>query len=208
MEQRTYRGAVDPNGLADYLVNMFNQGYRSVAQKVGQGDQLLVQIGHGRHSGLRGIRNAIGVSIVRSPDGVSVSIGQSSWLNLDDPAMGGMLIGAIFFPPLLIFPLLRGVRSYALYTDIWNAIDAYCMQAGATQASSATEHGVYCPRCGVLNHEEARFCTACGDNLHATPAPAPTMASAAQVVCAECHQTVAATKFCGNCGARLIGVAD
>lgn len=206
MEQRTYRGNVDPNGLADYLVGMFNQDYHTVAQKVGQGDQVLVQIGRGSHSGWHGMRNAIGVSIVRSADGLNVGIGQSRWLNLDDPGMAGMLIGALFFPPLLIFPLLSGVRRFTLYDDIWNAIDGYCAQHGAMQTSAETARGVYCRQCGVLNQENARFCTACGAELHAAPPPPPT--TQGQVVCQECGQTVAATKFCGNCGTRLVGVAD
>ena len=76
MELRVYRGNANPNGLADFLVGTFNQGYGMVAQKVGQGDQVLVQIGHMSHRGWRGIRNTIGVSIVRTPDGVNVGVGQ------------------------------------------------------------------------------------------------------------------------------------
>ena len=52
MEQRLYHGNIDPDALADYLVNMFNQGYSgTAAQKVGQGNQFLVQIGLLSHSG-------------------------------------------------------------------------------------------------------------------------------------------------------------
>ena len=201
MEQRVYRGNVSPDGLADHLVNTFNQGYDTVAQKAGQGNQCLVQIGHGRHQGRYGIRNAIGVSIVRTDDGISVGMGQSNWLNLSDPALAGTLFASIWFPPLLIFPLLRGIRNYTIYGRIWDAVDAYCMQAGAAQSSATTAHGVTCPRCGVLNHEEARYCTTCGADL-AAPSPAAAQA-ARQVVCAECHQTVPAGRFCNNCGAAL-----
>lgn len=199
MEQRTYRGNVAPDGLANYLVATFNQGYDTVAQRAGQGDQVLVQIGQARHGGWRGIRHAIGVSLVRTPDGLSASVGQSNWLNLDDPSLGGMLIGAVFFPPLLIFPLLRGVRGYALYQDIWTAIDGYCAQAGATPAGATAAHGVTCPRCGVLNHEDARFCSTCGTSLQ----PPQASAAPAQVVCGECHQAVPAGRYCSNCGASL-----
>jgi DNA-directed RNA polymerase subunit RPC12/RpoP len=201
MEQRTYRGNVQPEGLADYLVATFNQGYHTVAQRAGQGDQILVQIGQARHSGWRGIRNAMGVSLVRTPNGLTVSIGQSNWLNLVDAELGGMLIGAIFFPPLLIFPLLRGARTYALYQDIWTAIDGYCARMGATPTDTMSAPGVYCPRCGVLNHEDARFCSTCGAELQTAPPP-PTAVSE-QVVCAECHQTVPAGRYCNNCGASL-----
>jgi len=43
MEQRMYHGNINPDALADYLVNMFNQGYDgTAAQKVGQGNQVLI----------------------------------------------------------------------------------------------------------------------------------------------------------------------
>jgi hypothetical protein len=203
VEQRIYRGNVNPDGLADYVVGTFNQGYGTVAQKVGQGDQVLVQIGQMSHRGWRGIRNAIGVSIVRTPEGVNVGVGQSNWLDLGDPRLGGMLIGAVFFPPLLIFPLLRGIRNFALYGQIWDAVEGYCAQVGATQAGATVAHGIICPRCGVLNHEEARFCTTCGASLEAVAEAQPSAAAASEVICPECHQTVRAGKFCSNCGARL-----
>jgi DNA-directed RNA polymerase subunit RPC12/RpoP len=205
VEQRIYRGNVNPNGLADFLVGTFNHGYGTVAQKVGQGDQVLVQIGHMSHRGLRGIRSTIGVSIVRTPEGMNVGVGQSNWLDLDDPRLGGMLIGAVFFPPLLIFPLLRGIRSFALYEQIWDAVDSYGAQVGARQAEVSVAHGVTCPRCGVLNHEEARFCTTCGAPLQVAGESQPSASAAPEVICPECRQTVRAGKFCSNCGTRLSG---
>jgi Double zinc ribbon len=216
MEQRFYHGNIDPNGLADYLVSMFdqgsgmyNQGFSGMvtAQKVGQGDHLLVQIARVRHSGR--IRNAIGVSIARTADGASVSTGQSNWL--DDGVIGGGLIGALFWPPLLLFPLARGIRNFAFYQDIWNAVDTYCTQAGATQGNVSTAHGVYCSHCGTVNEEGAEVCAVCGSPLYAgqpqqsqqqqtpqyqPPAPSP-------VVCPKCGHTVASANFCSNCAASL-----
>jgi len=87
-----------------------------VAQRAGQRDQILVQIGQGRHSGWRGIRNAMGVSLVRTPDGLTAR-----------------------------------------------------MVAAPTHATAS--HGVYCQRCGVLNHEDARFCSTCGAEQQAPPPP-------------------------------------
>lgn len=198
MEQRTYRGNVDPEGLADYLVSTFDQGYNTVAQKVGQGNQFLVQVGHGRYGGRNGIRHAIGVSIVRNGDDVNVAVGQSNWLDLATPGLVGTLFASIWFPPLLIFPLLRGIRNFAIYGQIWDAVETYCTQRGATQAQTTVAHGVTCPHCGVLNHENAQFCSTCG-----TPLTPPQPAATAQAVCAECHQTVPIGRYCGNCGAAL-----
>ena len=207
MEQRMYQGNISPDALADYLVNMFNQGYDgTVAQKVGQGNQVLVQIGLLSHSGRR-IRHSISVSIYRTPDGISVSTGQANWF--DDPGLGGSMIGAFYWPPMLLFPLARGINSYALYQDIWQAIDNYCVQAGAMQGSVTTAHAVYCHNCGVVNNEGDQVCKMCGAPLYApqpqqqaphyqAPPPPPGM-----VVCPTCGQTVSAGNFCNNCAAPL-----
>jgi hypothetical protein len=249
MEQRVYQGNINPNGLADYLVNTFNQGYGlgpgpgygfnpgygygygpgfsgTMAQKVGQGDNILVQIALLGHHGRR-IRSTIGLSITRVPDGVSVATGQSNWF--DAPAMAGGLIGAIFWPPLLLFPLARGIRDYGLYQDVWNAVDTYCTQVGAMQASSTTAHGVYCPRCGAVNDEDAPACAMCGTPLASSfqgqPQPtsvpndlrndfpsqspqSPPAAAAERIICPACGQTVSGGKFCSNCGAPLTPGAD
>lgn len=200
MEQRIYHGNIDPDALADYLVGMFNQGYGStVAQKVGQGNYLLVQIGLLSHSGRR-IRHSIGVSIARTPDGVSVSTGQANWF--DDPGLGGSLIGAMYWPPLLLFPLAQGINSYALYQDIWQAVDTYCAQAGAMQGNVTTAHAVYCHNCGVVNDEGEQVCRMCGAPLY-TPQPPRYQPPPGDVVCPRCGQTVNAGNFCSNCSAPL-----
>lgn len=202
MEQRIYHGNISPDALADYLVGMFNQGYGgTTAQKVGQGNQVLVQIGLLSHSG-RQIRHSIGVSIARTPDGVSVATGQANWF--DDPGLGGSLIGALYWPPLLLFPLARGINSYALYQDIWQAVDTYCAQTGAMQGNVTTAHAVYCHNCGVVNDEHEQVCRMCGTPLYAPPKRPPHyQPSQGDVVCSRCGQTVSAGNFCNNCAAPL-----
>jgi Double zinc ribbon len=204
MEQRIYHGNISPDALADYLVGMFNQGYGgTVAQKVGQGNQVLVQIGLLSHSGRR-IRHSIGVSVARTPDGISVATGQANWF--DDPDLGGSLIGAMWWPPLLLFPLARGINSYALYQDIWQAVDTYCAQAGAMQGGVTTAHAVYCHNCGVVNDEGDQVCRMCGAPLYAPqqrPQPPHYQPPQAEVVCPRCGQTVSAGNFCNNCAAPL-----
>ncbi len=201
MEQRIYHGNINPDALADYLVGMFNQGYGgTVAQKVGQGNQVLVQIGLLSHSGRR-IRHSIGVSIYRTPDGVSVATGQANWF--DDPGLGGSLIGALYWPPLLLFPLARGINSYALYQDLWQAVDTYCAQAGAMQGNVTTAHAVYCHNCGVVNNEGDHVCRMCGASLYAPQPPHYQPPPQGEVVCPLCGQTVSAGNFCNNCAAPL-----
>lgn len=211
MEQRAYQGNINPDGLADYLVNTFDAYMsRYAAQKIGQGDHVLVQIGRMRYSGMS--RGAIGISISKTNDGILVSSGQSNYFT--DPALAGSLIGAIFWPPMLLFPLARGIRSYGLYQDVWNAIDTYCAQAGATPGNMTTMHGVYCQHCGALNDEGVATCHMCGAPLSAAPSaqaqtpayqpPAATDTPAQETVaCPNCGQRVAALAYCGHCGASL-----
>ncbi len=232
MEQRVYVGNIDPNGLADFLVQTFNQNfsysgwsdrYQTMAQKVGQGDQILVQVARARTSSGR-IRGALGVSISRTSNGVSVSTGQSNWLDLDDPSIAGTLIGSLFFPPLLIFPVLRGIHNYTFYQDVWQAIDTYCTQGGAHQGSTTTAHGIYCPYCGTINDETVQQCQTCGAPLQAqqgqpqqqaaqqatqyyTPPPRspqqPQQPAQEMVICPRCGQRVPAANFCNNCANPL-----
>ncbi len=206
MEERIYNGNIDPQGLANQLVNVFNQGNDLVAQQTGQGDQIFVQIG--RMSIWSGsFRGALGISIARQPDGLHVMTGQSSWLNLKDPAISGSLIGALFFHPLLLFPLVRGFRNFTLTQDIWRTIDDYCTQAGSTASSSTSSHTLYCPRCGAVNPGEAQQCYLCDTSLvGAQPGPPltpdlqPTLYA---VSCPRCGATVYGGKFCSNCGSAL-----
>jgi len=201
MEQRIYHGNINPDALADYLVGMFNQGYGgTVAQKVGQGNQVLVQIGQLSHSGRR-IRHSIGVSIYRTPDGVSVATGQANWF--DDLGLGGSLIGALYWPPLLLFPLARGINSFSLYQDIWQAVDTFGAQAGAMQGNVTTSHAVYCHNCGVVNNEGDQVCTMCGASLYGSQPPHYQTPPQGDVVCPRCGQTVSAGNFCNNCAAPL-----
>lgn len=206
MERRTYHGNINPNGLADYLVNTFNQGYGStVAQKMGQGDHLFVQIGKLSHSG-RSVRVALGLSISKIADGVSLVTGQSNWLDVNDPAVAGGLIAGFFFPPLWLFPLARGISNYGLYQDMWRAVDSYCLQAEARQGSATTTHAVYCQHCGAMNDELAQVCAMCGTPLPLARQDQPqsqAQAAPGMVVCPHCGQTVSAGKFCSNCAASL-----
>ena len=169
MEERVYHGNIDPIALADYLVSTFGQYEDMAAQKMGQGDHLMVQVG--RMSGWSGkVRGAIGISISRFSDGIRVSIGQSNWMDLTNGHVATMLIGALFFPPLMIFPLMRGIQGYALYQDIWNTIEEYCAEQSAAPGSTTTSHAIYCHTCGAVNSENAKQCSFCGTPFQASQA--------------------------------------
>ena len=178
MDQRIYYGNINPNALADYLVGVFHQpplyhqSHHTMAQKITQGERIYVQIMRpGDASGHR----AIGVHILRIADGgVSVEMGASDWMDLDDTGLAGMLIGALFFPPLLLLPLLQGLSGSNFSHDIWNAIDTYCMQASSAQGQrSHAPQGFYCTYCGAFNHPGSPGCYSCHTPFKFPPTQAP-----------------------------------
>lgn len=218
MEQRIYYGNIDPNTLANYLVGIFHQssasphyGPWSMAQKVKQGTQVYVQIMRaGNWSGSE--HGTLSVQILKIAGGVNVSMGSSDWLDLDQAGLAGTLLGALFFPPLLLFPMIHSLAHSSLSQDVWNAIDAYCLQAPARPAQRGAPQGFYCSYCGALNHPTATSCHACHAPFAVTPPqpepppqPAPEEPARAGVVCPFCGARVADAKFCGNCAAPLHG---
>jgi len=212
MEERLYHGNINPEALANHLVATFNQGGDLAAQRVGQGDQVMVQVGRVKLWTGR-FHSAIGINISQLPDGICVATGQSHWLELDNPGVSGMLLGSLFFPPLIIFPLMRGIRNYTLYQDIWTVIDDYCTQGHAVQGDVMTAHAVYCQNCGAVNDEHIGQCHLCGMPLYIPEYSdvAPPMQAANRTVvykprmvtCPRCDTTVPAGKYCNNCASEL-----
>lgn len=220
MDQRIYYGNINPHALADYLVGVFHQQppfsyqqHRTMAQKIVQGERIFVQImrtGDWSGSG----HKAIGVHILRIAGGVSVEMGASDWLDLDETGLFGMLLGAIFFPPLLLFPLIQGLTSSSFAQDIWNVIETYCMQANGGRHSRAhAPQGFYCTYCGAFNHPSASRCHACHAPFNFAPPPQPEKSTPPAsdenrpmfklVICPNCKATVVPAHFCGNCAAPL-----
>ena len=218
MEQRIYRGNIDPDALANYLVGAFHQqpafshSYpASMAQKINQGEYVYVQIMRASDWG-RSEHGAISVQILRIAGGVSVCMGQADWMDMDQSGLAGMLFGALFFPPLLLFPMLHGLMHSTFSQDVWAAIDTYCMPAPARPAQPRARQGFYCSYCGAFNHPTAAHCHACKAPFNAAPPPQPEQAQQPaanepeqeeMVVCPYCETTVAAANFCGNCAAPL-----
>ncbi len=167
MDQRIYYGKINPEALADYLVGIYHQPpfyyqtRHTQAQKIMQGERIYVQIMRAGDWSAGGHRT-IGVNILRIPGGVSVEMGASDWLDIDEGGLAGMLLGALFFPPLLLLPLIQGLSGSGFSHDVWNVIDTYCVQASASQGQrSHAPQGFYCTYCGAFNHPDAARCHSC-----------------------------------------------
>ncbi|MBN1179086.1 MAG: zinc ribbon domain-containing protein [Anaerolineae bacterium] len=199
MDQRTYRGDIDPGGLADALVLQFNTRDLK-AQKVGQREHLLVQIAT-RDWGWGGPQSALTVGIARVEGGVQVSLGQERWLGaVADLAQTGLQ--ALVNPLSLIGRLddvARSVSGLTLPQQVWDAVEHYCDSVGASLGMSVEETIVTCPYCGVGNPIGAPKCSACGAPL----------GDAQPVACARCGLlNNPESNFCVRCGAQLVADAD
>ena len=195
MEQRTYRGEIDPDAMADALVTQFN-GTDLMAQKVGQGEHFLVQIAS-REWEWGGPQTALTVGLAQTEGGVEVTMGQQRWLGaVADLAQTGLM--ALVNPLSLIGridDIARSVSGLTLPQQVWEAVEHYCNSVGASLGLRAEETIVTCPYCGVGNPIGAPKCSACGAGLgEFQPRSCP---QCGLVVEHDAH-------FCSRCGKSLL----
>ena len=140
LEQRIYHGSVSSEGLADYLVQRYSGQNGVLSQKFGEGNSLLVQVGHGESPS--NIRHAVTVAIANKDEATNelvVTMGQRQWITPEEAqhaAFWGLL--AIILTPWVLFallwPLSEIISSSTLPADIWNAVEAYAASQGATSS--------------------------------------------------------------------------
>jgi len=194
MERRTYRGEIDPQGLADALVTHFDGG-DLMAQKVGRDNHVLVQIASSDW-GWGGPQTALTVGIARGEGQIEVTLGQQRWLGaVADLVQTGLL--ALINPLSIVTRIddvARNISELTLPQQVWEAVDHYCESVGASLGLATQETLVICPYCGVGNPIGAPKCSACGAGL----------GDAQPVSCPKCGFLLPRTAgFCSRCGTRL-----
>jgi len=195
MEQRTYRGDIDPEGLASALVARFNQGDLKAQRVMGQEGHLMVQIAT-REWGWGAACTALSVGIAPVEEGVRVTLGQQRWLDAAASlAITGL--GALVNPLSLlerIDDIARDVGKLTLPDQVWDAVEHYCESVGARLGLAEKQLMVTCPYCGVGNPVGAGTCSACGGSL----------VDVQPVTCPKCGFVMPAdAQFCSRCGTRL-----
>ena len=195
MEQRTYRGDIDPEGLASALVARFNQGDLKAQRVMGQEGHLMVQIAT-REWGWGAACTALSVGIAPVEEGVRVTLGQQRWLDAAASlAITGL--GALVNPLSLlerIDDIARDVGKLTLPDQVWDAVEHYCESVGARLGLAEKQLMVTCPYCGVGNPVGAGTCSACGGSL----------VDVQPVACPKCGFVMPAdAQFCSRCGTRL-----
>lgn len=199
MEQRVYHGQIRPEGMAQALLDEWDQG-DTIAQAFGEQDRVIVQIGQ-REAGWFGDepKQALTLDIETLNDGVQVTMGQQQWYKNGG---GGLMIGGLigFLPFFFTFPLgsLFGGDNIddRLPGRIWQSLDRYTSQFGAATGKTQRLPTVVCPECGVTNPMGAQQCSACGTQLGAPNA------------CPNCGYTnPVGANFCNRCGTQLNNLA-
>jgi ribosomal protein L40E len=205
MEQRIYRGNIEPNGLAQHLLDTWDQG-DTVAQALEGDEGIIVQIGQ-RTGGFFSDEphNALTLALEPVEDGLRVTMGEQQWYrDGGGQIMVGGLIG--FFPFFFTWPLSGGrdepVDSQ-LAAQVWDSIERYTGQYGAwtgettrlpsVSATGETTRlsGVRCPTCSTDNPPGTERCRECGTFLQARDCP-------------QCGVSNPATaNFCMRCGSKL-----
>ena len=194
MEQRTFQGRLAPEGIAQALLEEWDQG-ETIAQAFGEPDRVIVQIGQ-REAGWFGDepRQAITLDVHAVDAGVEVVMGQQQWYRDGGTIMVGGLMG--FLPFLFTFPLGRLFGGddidTALPGKIWQTIERYTAQFGAATGKTQRLVSITCPACGVANPQGAAQCSACGTALIAPSR------------CVDCgHDNPLGARFCNRCGGAL-----
>lgn len=195
MEQRTYRGDIDVEGVADALVSRFNHG-GLMAQKVrGQEGHVMVQIASREH-GWGAARSALSVGIAPVADGVRVTMGEQRWLDTAASlAITGL--GALINPRSLLWridDIARDVGQLTLDDQVWEAVEHYCDSVGAELGLAEKHLMIVCPYCGVGNPVGKGKCSACGGSL----------VQVQPVACQKCGFVLPkGSRFCSRCGTKL-----
>jgi ribosomal protein L40E len=210
MEQRIFRGSIDPNALAQHLLDTWDQG-DTLAQALEDDQGIIVQVGQ-RSGGLFNDepQNALTLALEPLTDGVRVTLGEQQWYREQGgQIMVGGLIG--FLPFFFTWPLGGGHDEPVdpqLAMQVWESVEGYTRHYGASvgetrrlpqQPSAATGEttrlrGVSCPSCGTDNTPGAERCRECGTFLQARDCP-------------QCGVSNPATaNFCMRCGSSLSSV--
>jgi ribosomal protein L40E len=210
MEQRIYRGSIDPNGLAQHLLDTWDQS-DTVAQALEGDEGMIVQVGQ-RTSGFfsNEPHNALTLALEPVSDGLRVTLGEQQWYR---DGGGQIMVGGLlgFFPFFFTWPLGGGRDEPSdpqLISQVWESVERYTQQYGAATgattrfpqpsgaATGATTRlpGIHCPSCGTENLPAAERCRECGTYLQAR-------------ACPQCGVANPATaNFCMRCGNNLNSV--
>ena len=165
MQQRIFHGNFTAEALAQALSSHFNQGNMEV-QSVREGEITTVQIATSRNASAGG-KTALTVILQNVEDGVSVSLGEQSWLGIAGN-MGITLLSALRNPFSLINRLddiAQDAENIQLIDDVWKVIGETGKSIGSGYELSEKLRRYICDYCNTPNPPGEPLCIACGAPL-------------------------------------------
>lgn len=191
---KIFHGDLHPDEIAREIVGEFNRGNLK-AQKLGSGKNVIVQIAT-RDQSRSGGHTALSVSIKEVSDGVSIQLGEQSWLGIA-ASLGQSALWVWKNPWNLISrldDLAQDFENLQLYDQVWEKIENIAYNAGATFELSERLKRLKCEYCHTANPVGAPSCIACGAPLGSTQPR----------TCKNCGFVVEPVeKICPNCGGKL-----
>lgn len=165
METKIFHGNLRSQEIAEKLVAAFNRNnYR--AQRIGSGDQIIVQIATDRMARSGG-HTALTITLEQLEDGVSVQVGQQSWMGVA-ASLGASAFSAFKNPFSLLSRLddiAQDIESLQLNDKVWDTIKELARVKAASHELSERLRRMVCDWCDTANPVGEPRCIACGAPL-------------------------------------------
>lgn len=194
MDTKTFHGKIRASDLSAALVNRFNHG-NLTANHTKSGDQYIVQVASRRDSRSGG-QTSLGITIQQFEDGVTVNLGEQSWMGIA-ASLGTSLLAVVRNPFNLIGRLddiAQDIENLNLDDQIWLVISEIANTMGASHQLSERLRRTICEYCDTPNQVGAPRCFACG---------AP-QGGSQPILCSNCGYVAAQDDSeCNNCGEKL-----
>ena len=194
MEPRIYHGNISPRDIANAITAEFHRGNLRT-QAIGNDQRLVVQIATSSQP-LSGGTTAVTVTVQKLPDGVSIQMGQQTWLGV--AASLGQTAFWTWLNPWNIInrmdDIAQDFENLQLAEKVWKTVEATMRLAGVSTELSERLRRNVCPYCTTGNPVGEGRCIACG---------APMGANQPRT-CLNCGFVLKREEvYCTNCGKRL-----
>jgi len=199
MEPRFFYGKITPQDIARSLYAHFNRG-NLVAQKIGEGDSVIVQIASHRQPASGG-QTGLKVLLSTVEDGVAVQLGKHNWLGVA-ASLGVTALAAWRNPFSLIGrldDLAQDISNLQLADQVWQVVENVARFHNASFELSDRLRRTSCEYCRTANPIGVPHCIACGAPMGETQ-PGSCLYCGFVNKQGEIH--------CSNCGKTIKGRAS